>query len=537
MYKRCFRILILPILSFFLLIFSVWQPALAQSPDGKWSDFVDISNSPVSSSYPTLAVDKSGRVHVLWSEDVGGESGNLVLNPQGTPVLDTMGNPIYLSQKSGNTLFYALWDGKQWHKPQDLFYNSQGILEYPDAVVDPNGILHVIWIANQGGITQLLYSQVFSDEAENPLSWSTPVVLAESVLAAYYPSAIGADSTGGLHVVYSALGTSPGLDVINSYDGGITWSDPSKLFLTFDNTGSEEGVSTIRLVVDKKDRIHVTFSRFGKDGNGKAIYYLQSDDYGKTWTAPFEVSSWQPGFYEVDWLSAGVVNNEIHLVWEGGPLAFVNERISKDGGVTWDEPHQIMPNLVGENGFADLVVDSADQLYALVVKRADPSSRTNGIWFSQWNKDQWSYPLLLGSYKYSLYSTAKTIPEPELQNILRGTFTGNGIRYQRAAIVSGNQLFVVAVNEYGGDIYASQTELSAPKIDPRLYSKPSAPLVVVTNVPTLQVPEIKPTPILNPLNQPLANPGQQDFNGIMFGIFSAFVLVVSVGVFLKKIRR
>jgi len=48
----------------------------------------------------------------------------------------------------------------------------------------------------------------------------------------------------------------------------------------------------------------------------------------------------------------------------------LNERISLDGGQSWGANQRILPNLVGENGFANLVVDSSNQMHMLVVKEA-----------------------------------------------------------------------------------------------------------------------------------------------------------------------
>jgi hypothetical protein len=158
------------------------------------------------------------------------------------------------------------------------------------------------------------------------------------------------------------------------------------LYNTYGASG-EEGVSNTRLVADGKGRLHATWTRFGADGNGKGIYYAQSRDFGRTWSKPLAVAVWQPGWYEVDWLAVGVVEDEIHLVWEGSDvIAFLNERISRDGGVTWSEPQRILPNLRGENGFADLVVDSANHLNLLVVLRGDPDAIAHGVLVRLWDE-------------------------------------------------------------------------------------------------------------------------------------------------------
>jgi len=72
----------------------------------------------------------------------------------------------------------------------------------------------------------------------------------------------------------------------------------------------------MRIITDLKNRLHVTWTLYGEEGNGIAIYYSQSLDNGKTWSKPFEVAAWRPGWYETDWLVSGVLGDEIHLIWK-----------------------------------------------------------------------------------------------------------------------------------------------------------------------------------------------------------------------------
>ena len=524
------------IFAFFLIFVSSWHPSSAQSPDGVWANFENISLTNGSSSYPVVISDQTGLIHALWSEDASGKAGRAAVDSNGDPVLDPRGNPINILDSAGGTIYYAQYDGTKWGAPKDLFDTTSGILEYPDAVVDTHGILHAVWMGSEAQTGRLVYSHVSVSDAGKSSAWSQAVVLAEPILAAYYPVAIVADTNGGLHIAYSSLGSSPGLMIINSDDGGTSWSNPLRIYATLDSTGGEEGISPIRLVIDKQDRLHVTFTRYGKDGNGKAVYYAQSNDLGRTWSVPYEVAVWQPGYYEVDWLSAGIVKDEIHLIWEGGTIAFLNERISRDGGKTWGEAHQILPNLVGENGFADLVVDSADQLYMLVVKRGDGFTLTNGIWYSHWIDNQWDYPYLLGTKNYALYSTARSFQRNELQYLLRGTFTGDGIRYQRATVANGNKLFVVTVNEWGGEIFSTDTQLQAPEIAPKEYPTP-----MPTSKPTQeQTQQISPTPLVTDIPQSdLASSSQSssNFYVILLSALSSVAFVFVIGLVIRKLRK
>jgi len=513
------------------------QPARGQSPDGKWSDFVNISNTPTSSTYPCITADTAGNIHVLWSEDVGGRTKDLVFNEDGTPVLDAHGNQLNHLTEDGNTLFYTRWDGKNWVGPIDIQFNPIGRIEYPSAVVDKSGVLHVVWVASEGANAKLLYSRAPADKAESAREWSHPVELASPILFAYYPLDISIDTFGGLHILFSKIGPGPGAYVINSFDNGNTWSAPIQIYTTFDERGEQEGVSPVMLISDNKDRLHATWTRYDVGGNGRAIFYSQSRDQGRTWAEPFEVATWQTGWYEVDWLSVGFVGDEIHLVWEGSSrVATQVERISHDGGLTWSESSYILPNLVGENGYADLVTDSADQLHLLVGKRGDSHTLSQGIWYTTWEKDHWEDPILLGTTDSSLYSTANQLDQQNLENLLRGTFTGAGLRYQVATIVNGNELHVVVVREGDGEIWESHTTLPAPYISPKPYPQPTKSPTPLP-LPVAQIRQMPTTPPPIAPQEPIPKNDQNQGYLIMLGALPAFIIIIGLIVYSQIFKR
>lgn len=459
---------------FTLILFALFAtPRVAQAglaASGGWSPFENISKTPTSSTFPTMTADASGHLHVFWVEDAGGATRAPVNNPDGTPVLDFRGKPYNMLTYQGNTLDYTRWDGLQWLQPVDIFTVDQGHIYFPSSTVDPKGILHLIWTQGSTQETQLMYSQAPVDQAERVSAWSSPVSLAAPIINYYYPISITSDSTGGLHIAYFQSGSLPGVYVINSFDKGQTWDSPILMYANASSAGVEDGSMPIRLMVDKKDRIHLTWSRYDSSGNGKAIYYAQSTDLGKTWTKPFEVAYWKPGYYETDWLSVGVTGDKIVLNWEGGVISYSNERVSDDGGKTWSEERRIFPSLAGENGWADLVTDSNDQLYQLVVKRISGVSVTvYGVWYSQLIDGQWDVPRIVGSENYDFYDNVNSIDLAGLQKLFNKTINGDGLRYQRSAILNGNELWVIVVNEHDGDIYASHVQLDSKRIDPKPY--------------------------------------------------------------------
>jgi hypothetical protein len=528
------RVVILVALS--LALVGLKQIALAQSSDGIWTDFEKISKFPTASTYPCIVSDKSGVVHVLWSEDVGGQTSNPELNPDGSQKLNDRGDPYDLLDNLGNTLYYTRWDGKRWLPPIDVQNNPNGTLEFPRAAIDSKGVLHVVWIVSSAELVMVYYSHVPAYKADSAQEWSVPVVIAGPTHASYYPIDIAVDSRDGLHVLYSQVSGNPGAQVINSFDGGESWSNPTWLFVTQDLRGSGEGVSTVSLVSDGRDRLHATWTVFDSTGNGKFVYYSRSEDLGYTWSQPFEVARWQPGWYETDWGSLAIVNDEIHLTWKGGERAYLNERISEDGGKTWGESRRILSDLVGENGFASLVVDSSNRLHMLVIKRAVEQSIVHGIWYTTWDKDHWDDPVLLGTRNFSIYWNMNKLTEEEALQVMHGTFTADGLRYQMATVLNGNELFLVVVNEFGGDIWSSRAILPAPRIDPHPYPQLTA-TPTETPKPTTKGDTITPTPL--PPN--LQSGGQVDPSGqstiLLLGLVPAVLIIVAFVAYLRLFKR
>jgi hypothetical protein len=501
----------------------------AQSRFVNWTDYENISNTPTASTYPTMVADRAGNVHVLWTEDVDGATENRIRNSDGSPRLDFRGKQVNYLTDSGNTLYYTRWDGIHWLLPVDIQTILDGSIFFPSAAVDSNGILHVIWAEGNTSDMKLLYSQAPVSEAMNARAWSVPILLADSILTYYYPSALVVDTSGGLHVVYYQFGSAPGVYAINSFDSGQNWSIPVLLYANLDEAGVQDGSLPVRITIDAMDRLHATWTRYDSTGNGKAIYYSQSSDLGRTWTNPFLVSRWEPGQYEVDWLSVGVVGDTVYLNWEGSAsTALINERISFDGGETWTDEKNIIPKLVGENGWADLVVDSDNNLYQIITKRISIGGViTFCVWFIPLDGDHWSTPQVIGNRNFDVYSSSDLLDEANVPGLFHNTIMGDGLRYQRSVIVNGNELFVVVVNEYDGEIYASRALLNASAIPPQPF-----PTLVVsegeTNLispDTTQTNQVTETEDLKSGGQPI-RPGSLFFISIVPAVLLVFAVII-----------
>lgn len=467
--KNTLRWMVASIILIGLLFLAAPEPSRAQAPL-RWSDFENITKTTTASTYPAIAADRFGQVHVVWNEDVGGQTDNFRYGEDGAPLLDRRDMPINYLTARGNTLFYTRWNGEKWLQGIDIYTTLDGTLSFPELGVTSNGDIHLIFTKSLNERTDLMYTWSPGGTAASVQSWSKPLILATDMIAFDHPMGLAVDSLDGLHVLFFKIGVNPGVFVINSFDGGNTWSDPVMLFGTSSVTGDGDGVQPVRISSDSQGRLHAMWTRYDASGNGKAIYYSQSKNQGVTWSTPFQVAAWQPGWYEVDWLSVGVVGDKIHLVWEGGPISYNNERISTDGGLTWGPASRIMPKLVGENGWADLVPDSRGTLHQLIVKRIGAGVQiVYALWHSEYQEGQWTTPAIVGLADENFYNDVDVLSPEAVNSLLAGTINADGLRYQRSVVLNGNELFVVIVNEYDGEVYATHAEVDAPRIQPELF--------------------------------------------------------------------
>lgn len=165
--------------------------------------------------------------------------------------------------------------------------------------------------------------------------------------------------------------------VSTSWDGGLTWGNPVVVAQGQGSlTPAASGIFNDKewIVADNYPssphygRLYLTYSKFLLNGGAfleSPIYFSYSDDAGKTWTTPKEISGSNPtyctfqvagpaGECDEDEFSTPVVlpdgtvvvhfeNEQNSTAWES-PLEFENQTMvvrSTDGGLTWSNPIHI----------------------------------------------------------------------------------------------------------------------------------------------------------------------------------------------------
>jgi hypothetical protein len=236
----------------------------------------------------------------------------------------------------------------QWSVPINISNTPNGSW-FPSLVVDNMGNVHVVWCETQWdkfqvGTEYLFYSQ------RNSQGWTQPndLVAASDTIKR---NSIAVDTLGNLYLTFLeddppryGRGIYFGRAPVNTAYSAASWSDWRFI------GGSRIGyVSDI--AVDRENKLHVIYTESSESepsdlcpqGNCSDVFYRNSQDGGRTWSAPVNLSRSLPGTKRIGLMVDG--QGSIHAFWdEGGdryqpdvPIG-VSYTVSHNGGRSWPPP-------------------------------------------------------------------------------------------------------------------------------------------------------------------------------------------------------
>ncbi|MFN8496858.1 MAG: sialidase family protein [Anaerolineae bacterium] len=363
--------------------------AHAQQTLSRWSEPQNLSKTSTQSNTPSIAVDPSGVVHVVWTEELAADTA-----------------PI----------FYTRFADGAWSSPLDILLSPMGgVARDPEIRADNDGYLHLVW-RGCGGIC---YSQAYAPNAGSSQGWSSPANVLPSVASADAPDLIVGPKQR-LDMVYATpLGSNSGIYYIHSPDRADTWQEPVAVFT---NPNAERMVSKPRLAVTSDNTLHVVWveSNYPDTFPPIGIRYARSEDGGRTWSEPLSLTD---GPYD-DPAIAIRNDQEIHVVWSGTANdRFKFHRWSADRGITWGGAWR-NTDLGGYQGRPALIVDSDQTLHWIQVGTVSKVGGVDALYYSAWTGHEWSPGEVL------------------LKNTASGQNPGN----VDASIGLGNQIHVVVAN-------------------------------------------------------------------------------------------
>ncbi|MCS6827386.1 MAG: hypothetical protein NZ553_12295 [Caldilinea sp.] len=408
--------------------------------------------------FPDVAVDGSGRVHVVWS--YGGDG--------------------------FDTVMYAANVEGAWSRPLDIAAMPQvaggSEASRPTLLITPDNIVHLTYRD-----TTIYYTQAPAGGAGIPLYWREPNPIAEG-----YFSRLAYDSEGVLHMVYTQNVPTElcrvcyHLFYVRSIDDGFTWSDPVDISVQL--TGSAKP----SLLVDRNDHLHVVWESgyggsYGQLSDPTTVLYTVSRDGGASWSPPYALDPARgqgTNLMARNITIAEDANGNLLVAWWGIPEDLVYYQLSRDGGQSWSLPTPI-PGAYGIwsvyqsrlDNYAS-AVDSAGRVHLVVVGRRQPEQTQAELLRYVWDGSNW-----LGADRIVGYE--RDMPE-----------------WPRIAVGLGNQLHVVwfvrdAENLFNSDagnyqVWHSMRTVDSPALSP--IPVPTLPVPTPIVRTELSVSHLPPTP-------------------------------------------
>ena len=264
----------------------------------------------------------------VWStleilSDRTGQAGSVTLAADDSK-LYAMWSQSAAESGPGAALYIAIWESNRWSRATRVIRpmgNSTGVTtsdqsaskaEQPALVADHQSRLHAVWSGGTSG--QILYSRAYARDAASAQGWAEPVALPAPSLVGSWPDILADPRGDVLHVIYAVpFNEGRGIYYVRSDDGGRTWLAPTAVF-----DAAEAGWNSAdkpRMALDANTNVlHAVWLRSTLPGgtSPQMVTYARSTDGGHTWSAPIKVAEGA-----VDWPRVVVASGtgRVYLIW------------------------------------------------------------------------------------------------------------------------------------------------------------------------------------------------------------------------------
>jgi hypothetical protein len=238
--------------------------------------------------------------------------------------------------------------------------------------------------SNQGGGCTAIS---VSTSTNGGMSWGLPVIasIQGADIFTFQSPSMAVDPTNPMRLYVTYIDTdithnffndcdmtSYSTDVVQSLDGGKTWSGLLFVDHACDQFGSNPALTgtlaTPNIIVSPEGNVYLTSEFVGQSGNPNAIHFLRSTDHGHTFSAPMIVSNDAINNalpqLAVD-RTTSTFRGAIYLTWSGKPRGTTTEVLVSDSlnqGASFSFPRSVRSTSQGTQINPVLAVDNDGQV-------------------------------------------------------------------------------------------------------------------------------------------------------------------------------
>ena len=286
---------------------------------------------------------------------------------------------------------------------ETLFEDQQSIIQYArfdgetwstanDIYMTGVGIANVSPVVDQQGMLHIAWAEGLNGPAyythgpaNNALSarnWTQPVQIDIPARTLH----LRVDSRGVLHIVYINQMEASGVYYVRSEDQGKTWSGPAWLD---PDILPDHIPDSLSFELDEAGGLHAVwfYGALDQDSRPDWVRYAHSLDGGDTWSAPFLIDQHveeRGHSLTVAGPIMIVAGQSVHVIWAAGNLPYRYHRFSTDAGQSWSQPRRLFGDLHGQ-AFDGVTVDGAGRVHFFGQIRYP-----QGIYHSYWDSSQWT---------------------------------------------------------------------------------------------------------------------------------------------------
>jgi hypothetical protein len=284
-------------------------------------------------------------------------------------------------------LYMSRFDGQGWSRPVDIADGRNYIVRAALAV-DSTGYLHMSY----SPFATASYTNARLDDATVARGWRKDRRFTQ--FKENYLGDIKIDSSGVIHLAFNEnTATCPGdclrVKYVQSPDGGQTWLEPVTLMDNYTNR------RRLEVVLGSGQAVYVVWDNVTARAEAKSGGIAISRDGGLTWDNPIEILDPRGALTQTTLGTDGQGN--LMVVYRLAEVPEIYYQLSTDDGISWSTPEQL-PGVFAADAVTSferysMATDSAGTIYLAVSGRTSRAGRGSNLLVLAWDGTAWSAPM------------------------------------------------------------------------------------------------------------------------------------------------